>query len=67
MATIILLLDNSLINYAIGILLAKTLWKTFKDLFSSQGFTTRHLLHKELATTTLANSKSVGDFIDSLK
>ena len=56
-ATILLLLDNSLIDHAIGISLAKTLWKTLKDLFGLQGFTTRHLLHKELATTTLANSK----------
>ena len=67
MATIILLLDNSLIDHAISISLAKTLWKTLKDLFTLQGFTACHLLHKELATTTLANSKSVGDFINSLK
>ena len=65
--TIILLLDNSLINHIIGISLAKTLWKTFKDRFSLQGFMARHLLHKKLATTILANTKSVGDFIDSLK
>ena len=67
MATIILLLDNSLIDHAIGISSGKTLCKTFKDLFSLQGFTKRHLLHKELATTTLANFKSVRDFINSLK
>ena len=67
MATIILFLDNSLIDHAIGISSAKTLWKTLKDLFSLQGFTARHLLHKELATTMLANSKLVRNFIDSLK
>ena len=40
---------------------------TFKDLFSLHGFMRRYLLHKKLATTTLANSKSVEDFIDSFK
>ena len=44
-ATIILLLDNSFIDHAIGITLAKELWRTFKDLFSLQGFTARYLLH----------------------
>ena len=67
MATIILLLANSLIDHAIGISSAKTLWKTVKDFFSLQSFTTRHLLHKELAITTLANFKLIEDFIDSLK
>ena len=67
MATIILLLDNSLINHIIGISLAKIIWKTLKDLFSLQGFTARYLLHKKLATMMLANSKSIGDFINSLK
>ena len=66
-ATIILLLDNSLIDQAISIILAKELWRTLKDLFSLQGFTAHYLLHKELVTTILANSKSVGDFVDSLK
>ena len=65
--TIILSLDNSLINHAIGITSAKELWRILKDLFSLQGFTARYLLHKKLVTTTLANSKSVGDFVDSLK
>ena len=51
-ATIILSFDNSLINHAIGITSAKELWRTFKDLFSLQGFTERYLLHKELVTTT---------------
>ena len=67
MATIILLLDNSLIDYDIDISLAKTLWKTLKDLFSLQNFTAHYLLHKELTTTTLANFKSVGNFIGNLK
>ena len=55
-ATIILSLDNSLIDYAIGITSAKELKRTLKDLFSLQGFTACYLLHKELVTTTLANS-----------
>ena len=50
-----------------SIILAKELWRTLKDLFSLQGFTAHYLLHKELVTTTLANSKAVGDFVDSLK
>ena len=66
-ATIILSLDNSFINYAIGIFLAKVLWKTLKNLFSLQGFTACHLSHKELVTTILANSKLVENFIDSFK
>ena len=66
-ATIILSLDNSLIDHGIGITSAKELWKTLKDLFSLQGFTARYLLHKELVTTTLANCKCVRDFVDSLK
>ena len=42
--TIILSLDNSFIDHAIGITSAKELWRTLKDLFSLQGFTARYLL-----------------------
>ena len=47
-ATIILLLDNRLIDHAIGISLSTALWKTLKDFFSLQEFKARHLLHKKL-------------------
>ena len=66
-AMIFLSLDNSLIDHVIGITSVKKLWRTLKNLFSLQGFTACYLLHKELVTTTLVNSKSVGGFVDSFK
>ena len=65
-ATIIFLLDNSLIDHIMRITLVKNIWETLKGLFSLQDNTTCYLLLKNLVITTLANLTSVKNFVYSL-
>ncbi len=67
LATIVLAMDDSLLDHASGATTARELWKTLKDLYSMKGFTAKYLLLKGLMSTTLSSSPSAEEFARSIK
>ncbi len=66
-ATIILTLDDAILEHAKRATTAKELWEPLKELFSLAGFSAHHLLLQGLVKTSLESHGSVTEFVEAVK
>ena len=65
--TILLTIRNRPLVHVQNLTNAQAIWEKLKELYRVKGYTARHLILKNLVSTTLHSAASVEDYVDRIK